>query len=82
MASKTAKTTKQDHAANLASFNVKIRITNVDGLSHVVNVPTVSFSANHAKGTAQYETQMKNPGCQTVVTDCYRVVPGTIQPVE
>lgn len=55
------------------TYNVKIKITNVDGLSHVVNVPVEAESANHAKGAAQYRTQLNNPGCQTVVTDCYRI---------
>ena len=56
------------------TWNVRIEVTNVDGLSHALNVPTAALSANHAKGAAQYATQMKNPGCRTQVVDCYRIV--------
>ena len=64
------------------SFNVKIEITNADGLSHTVNVYSHALSSNHAKGDAQYRTQMINPGRQTRVVDVYRVIGPCLTPAE
>ncbi len=61
-------------------FNVKIQVTNGDGLSHVVNFSVEAANANEAKGSAQMQVQQKNPGMKTKVVDVYEVKGSSLEP--
>ena len=53
------------------NYTVKVKVTNVDGLSHVVSRLVDADSSNLAKGVAQYEVQMLHGHCQTEVVGFY-----------
>ena len=64
----------------MSKFNVKVKVTNADKLSHVVNYSVEAPSANHAKGEAQMQVQRRNPGMNTEGVDVYEVKGSSLEP--
>ncbi len=58
------------------TFNVRVRVAPPppdQRLTWVVNVKVEATSANHAKGMAAYQTQLRNGGCRVEALDVWAV---------